>query len=124
MTHAPGQIKTAKGHAMRRFRPRPSRFALAGALILTLGRAAAAGSPLDGEYVCAYGCRATDANPTLVVHGKEADCMNEFGGLFRGKLLSATSVACFRQTGMLGGDGTTLTWTNGVIWKRHGPLRN
>jgi hypothetical protein len=98
--------------------------ALAAALILSLGRAAATGSPLDGEYVCAYGCRATDANPTLAVHGDEADCTNEFGGLFRGKLLSETAVACFRQTGVLGHDGITLKWSNGVIWKRHGPLGN
>jgi hypothetical protein len=92
------------------------------ALAASLG-AAAAGSPLDGEYVCAYGCRATDANPTLAVHGDEVDCMNEYGGLFRGKLLSRTSVGCFRQTGRLGRDGMTLTWTNGTIWKRHGPAR-
>jgi hypothetical protein len=98
--------------------------ALAAASILPLGAAAAAGSPLEGEYVCAYGCRATDANPTLAVHGKEADCTNEFGGLFTGELLSPTTVACFRQTGVLDRDGTTLTWSNGVIWKRHGPLRN
>jgi hypothetical protein len=97
---------------------------IAAALILLLSRAAAAASPLDGEYVCAYGCRATDANPTLAVHGDEVDCMNEFGGVFKGKLLSQASVACFRQTGVLGRDRATLTWTNGVIWKRHGPLRN
>ncbi len=102
----------------------PSRFVLAAALIVSLGGAAAAGSPLDGEYVCAYGCRASDANPTLAVHGDEVDCVNEFGGLFRGRLLSQTSVGCFHQTGRLGRDGTTLTWSNGVIWKRHGPLRN
>ena len=87
--------------------------ALAAALILSLSRAAAAGSPLEGEYVCAYGCRATDANPTLAVHGDEVDCMNEYGGLFRGKLLSPTSVGCFRQTGRLGRDGMTLKWSNG-----------
>jgi hypothetical protein len=97
--------------------------ALAVALILSLSRAAMAGSPLEGEYVCAYGCRATDANPSLTVHNDEVDCMNEFGGLFRGKLLSPTSVGCFHQTGRLGRDGTTLTWSNGVIWRRHGPLR-
>lgn len=102
----------------------PRRSTLAAALILSLSRTAAAGSPLEGEYVCAYGCRATDANPTLAVHGDEVDCMNEFGGLFRGKLLSQTSLACFGQTGVLARDRTTLTWTNGVIWMRHGPPRN
>jgi hypothetical protein len=101
----------------------PAPVLIAAALILLLGQAAAA-APLDGEYVCAYGCRASDANPTLAVHGYEVDCMNEFGGVFKGKRLSHTSVACFRQTGVLGRDGITLKWTNGVIWKRHGPLRD
>jgi hypothetical protein len=105
-------------------RPRALGCALVAALVLSVGRAAAAASPPDGEYVCAYGCRATDANPTLAVHGEEVDCMNEFGGLFRGKLLSPTAVACFRQTGALDPDGTTLRWSNGVIWKRHGPLQD
>ena len=102
----------------------PAHLVIASALILLLGCGAAAASPLDGEYVCAYGCRASDANPTLAVHGDAVDCMNEFGGVFRGKLLSRTSLACLRQTGVLGNDGITLKWTNGVIWKRHGPPRN
>jgi hypothetical protein len=101
----------------------PVRMLIAAALILSLSRVAAA-APLDGEYVCAYGCRASDANPTLAVHGDAVDCMNEFGGVFKGKLLNQTSVACFRQTGVLGRDGITLKWTNGMIWKRHGPLRD
>jgi hypothetical protein len=123
MTLAHAKIATAKANAMKRPRPCPARPALAAALILSLSRAAAAGSLLEGEYVCAYGCRTTDANPTLAVHGHEVDCMNEYGGLFRGKLLSRTSVGCFRQTGRLDRDGMTLTWTNGTIWKRHGPAR-
>jgi hypothetical protein len=123
VTLARAQMKMAKGDGMRQLRLCPSRSALAAALILSLSRAAAAGSPLDGEYVCAYGCRMTDANPTLAVQGEEVDCMNEFGGLFRGRLLSQTAVACFRQTGVLQRDGATLKWSNGVIWRRHGPLR-
>jgi len=76
-------------------------------------------SPLTGDYVCAYGCRLTDANPSLEVKGGEAICVNEYGGLFRGQVLSAESVACFRKTGRLSPDGSTLTWSDGVIWRRH-----
>ena len=37
-----------------------------------------------GDYVCAYGCRPTDANPRIEVDGGEARCWNELGGLFVG----------------------------------------
>ena len=78
-------------------------------------------SRLTGDYVCAYGCRLTDANPSIEVKGGEVDCVNEYGGLFQGKLLGADGVACFRKTGRLSADGVTITWSDGVIWKRHGP---
>jgi hypothetical protein len=45
--------------------------------------------------------------------------MNEFGGLFRGRVLSATSVSCFNKVGVLASDGVTLNWSDGVVWKRH-----
>jgi len=79
---------------------------------------AKAASALDGEYVCVYGCRPTDANPTVSVRGDEADCVDELGGLFKGQRLSENAVSCFRQTGVLGPDGQTITWSNGVIWRR------
>jgi hypothetical protein len=97
---------------------RPFGVALAAALVASPASAQDA-SPLTGDYVCAYGCRLTDANPSIAIHGDDADCMNEFGGLYRGKLLSPTTIACFRKTGALGADGVTLTWSDGVIWKRH-----
>jgi ABC-type oligopeptide transport system substrate-binding subunit len=95
------------------------------ALALTFGAAIAAptaaqaASPLTGDYVCAYGCRLTDANPGIAVKGDEADCVNELGGLFRGQVLGADAVACFRKIGRLSPDGLTLTWSDGVIWRRH-----
>ena len=46
--------------------------------------------------------------------------MNEYGGLFRGKPIGADGVACFHKTGRLSADGVTITWSDGVIWKRHG----
>jgi hypothetical protein len=78
-------------------------------------------SRLTGDYVCAYGCRLTDANPSIEVKGGEVDCVNEYGGLFQGKLLGADGVACFHKTGRVSADGVTITWSDGVIWKRHGP---
>jgi hypothetical protein len=78
-------------------------------------------SRLTGDYVCAYGCRPTDVNPSIEVKGGEANCMNEYGGLFHGKALGADVVVCFRKTGRLSADGLKITWSDGVIWKRHGP---
>ena len=74
---------------------------------------------LAGDYVCAYGCRLTDANPSIQIDGDVADCVNEFGGLFRGKVIGPGAVACFRKTGQLSRDGLTLVWDDGVVWKRH-----
>ena len=78
-------------------------------------------SRLTGDYVCAYGCRLTDANPSIGVKGSEVDCVNEYGGLFQGKRIGADGVACFHKTGRLSADGVTIIWSDGVIWKRHGP---
>ena len=78
-------------------------------------------SRLTGDYVCAYGCRLTDANPSIEVKGGEVDCVNEYGGLFQGKPIGADGVACFHKTGRLSADGVTIIWSDGVIWKRHGP---
>jgi len=76
-------------------------------------------APLVGDYVCQYGCRLTDANPSVQIDGADAACMNEFGGLFRGKVLGPGAVACFRKIGRLSPDGLTLVWDDGVVWKRH-----
>ena len=78
-------------------------------------------SRLTGDYVCAYGCRLTDANPSIRVKDAEVDCVNEYGGLFQGKLIGPNGVACFHKTGRLSADGVTIIWSDGVIWKRHGP---
>jgi hypothetical protein len=78
-------------------------------------------SRLTGDYVCATGCRLTDANLSIAVKGGEADCVNEYGGLFQGKTIGDDGVACFRKTGRLSADGLKITWSDGVIWKRHGP---
>jgi hypothetical protein len=78
-------------------------------------------SRLTGDYVCAYGCRLTDANPSIRVKDGEVDCVNEYGGLFQGKLIGPNGVACFHKTGRLSADGVTIIWSDGVIWKRHGP---
>jgi hypothetical protein len=92
--------------------------------VLAIVIAQQAASPLSGEYVCAYGCRLTDANPALRIEGGVALCTNEFGGLFTGRLLGDGSIACFNKTGVFAPDGVTLNWSDGVIWKRRGPVRN
>lgn len=95
---------------------------LAFALNVNLAPPAAAQSisRLTGDYVCAYGCRSTDVNPDIEVKGGEADCMNEYGGLFQGETVGPDVVNCFNKTGRLSSDGLTITWSDGVIWKRHG----
>ena len=50
---------------------------------------------LSGDYVCTFGCRLTDATPGVAIDGAAAICMNEFGGLSRGRVLSETSISCF-----------------------------
>jgi hypothetical protein len=89
------------------------------ALAASVSGAAQTASPLPGDFVCTYGCRLTDANPSVAIDGVAALCMNEFGGLFRGRVLSETSISCFNKTGVLASDGVTLNWSDGVVWKRH-----
>jgi len=94
---------------------------------LALGLGAAVASPAAsqslsrGDYVCAYGCRLTDANPSISVKGGKVDCVNEYGGLFHRKSIGADGVSCFNKTGRESADGVTITWSDGVIRKRHGP---
>ena len=80
--------------------------------------AAAAEASIAGEYHCRSGCRLTDAAPHVEIVGSVAKCMNELGGTFSGKVLSATSIACFNKTGTLSKDGKTIEWSDGVIWAR------
>ncbi|MGD0722844.1 MAG: hypothetical protein ABR970_17560 [Roseiarcus sp.] len=89
------------------------------ALIAGLGPARADGAAsIAGVYRCVYGCRMTDVDPGIEINGDAADCMNELGGLFRGRLLAADSIACFNKLGALSNDRTTIRWTDGVVWKR------
>lgn len=76
-------------------------------------------APLTGDYLCVYGCRLTDVNPSIAVEGERADCMNELGGMFHGRVLGPNALACFKKTGSLAPDGVTLTWSDGVVWRRH-----
>jgi hypothetical protein len=75
-------------------------------------------SSLSGEYECAYGCRLTDAAPTLAIDGDVAICTNELGGLFRGRLRPDGSIACFNKIGRPQGDGKTIVWDGGVVWRK------
>jgi hypothetical protein len=76
------------------------------------------GASFSGDYVCAYGCRLTDASPSVEIDGDAAICMNELGGVYRGRLLTENSIACFNKVGTLSSDGTTIHWDDGVVWKR------
>jgi hypothetical protein len=87
-------------------------------LALGLPALAQDGASLSGDYRCAYGCRLTDANPSLEIRGDEAACMNEYGGLYRGRLFADGSLHCFNKIGRLQSDGRTIRWSDGVIWTR------
>src|ERR1700691_933353 len=88
-------------------------------LLAPIRQAAAQGAgAMTADYVCTYACRLTDAAPGVQIEGDAAACMNEFGGLFRGRVLSADSIFCFNKVGKLLSDGKTLRWDDGVIWTR------
>jgi hypothetical protein len=103
---------------MRNGRVGPASF-IAGLVLCPLTLAHGAG-PLSGDYACIYGCRLTDAPPSIAVDGDNATCTNEYGGLFHGRLLADNVLSCFNKTGRLLGDGKTIRWDDGVIWKRLG----
>ena len=77
--------------------------------------ASAAEAAIAGEYRCKAFCRLTDAAPSVE---SVAKCMNELGGTFSGRVLSANSIACFNKTGTLSKDGKTIEWSDGVVWAR------
>ena len=94
-------------------------FLIALLLVVHLRPAAAQGAgAMSGDYVCTYGCRLTDAAPSVQIDGDAAVCVNEFGGLFRGRALTENSISCFNKIGALLSDGKTLRWSDGVIWTR------
>jgi hypothetical protein len=101
------------------FRKIPPHFIIAASLIAPVSPAIAedAGS-IAGVYVCQYGCRVTDAYPSVEINGNDAACMNELGGIYHGRLLTSRSISCFKTVGALSADGKTIVWDNGVVWKR------
>ena len=103
---------------MRATRPLRTR-ALAALLTLLAGPPAARADGLTGDYVCSYGCRATDAAPRIEIAAGAARCWNELGGLFFGAFHSPDEIACFGKTGRVAADGRTIRWSDGVIWIRH-----
>ena len=78
---------------------------IASAHMLSADQAEAADMSIAGEYRCKSGCRLTDAAPSVEIVGAVAKCMNELGGTFSGKALSAKTIACFNKTGTLSEDG-------------------
>ncbi|MCW6508901.1 hypothetical protein [Lichenifustis flavocetrariae] len=74
--------------------------------------------PIAGDYLCASGCRLTDAPPSVEIIGQDAHCMSELGGIYYGRLLTDRSVYCFNKTGVLSDDGTRILWSDGAIWRR------
>jgi hypothetical protein len=91
------------------------------ALLLTIAEvslAMAQSATMSGEYECTYGCRVTDAAPTLAIDGEVAICTNELGGLFRGKLQRDGSIACFNKIGKPQSDGRTIVWDGGIVWRK------
>jgi hypothetical protein len=81
--------------------------------------AAAAAAPPAADYVCAYGCRATDANPRLEIRGDVARCWNELGGVYIGEFRPPDTLACFHKTGRILDGGARIEWSDGVVWRRH-----
>jgi hypothetical protein len=73
---------------------------------------------MSGNYECTFGCRLTDAAPSIEIDGDEARCINELGGLFHGRVLGRSSLFCFNKIGRLSEDGTIIRWADGVIWRR------
>jgi hypothetical protein len=88
-------------------------------LIVSIGAATAANEvSIAGNYTCDWGCRVTDAAPSIEIQGNVASCTNELGGLFVGRALTKKSVSCFNKVGRLSDDGNIIRWDDGVIWKR------
>jgi len=87
-------------------------------LLLAADPSVAQTAPPAADYVCAYGCRPTDANPRLEIEGDQARCWNELGGLYVGEFRPPDSIACFRKTGRILDGGARIVWSDGVLWRR------
>jgi len=98
---------------------RPGPRALAALLGILASAPAAFADALTGDYVCSFGCRATDAPPRIEIEAGLARCWNEIGGLFVGEFHPPDEIVCFRKTGRVDPDGRTIRWSDGVIWIRH-----
>lgn len=91
---------------------------LVGVLFVLASPCFAQVAPPSADYVCAYGCRQTDANPRLEIQGTVARCWNEFGGVYVGEFNPPDSVSCFRKTGRIISGGARIEWSDGVLWRR------
>jgi hypothetical protein len=88
-------------------------------LLIAAGSAVAQGADaMSGEYMCSYGCRVTDAAPSVKIDREAAICTNELGGIFYGRVLTETSITCFNKTGALSPDRKTIRWDGGMVWTR------
>jgi hypothetical protein len=88
-------------------------------LLLAAEPTAAETAPPAADYVCSYGCRATDANPRLEIEGGVARCWNELGGLYVGEFHPPDGLSCFHKTGRILDGGARIEWSDGVLWRRH-----
>ena len=88
------------------------------ALFAAAARASAQGATASSQYECTYGCRLTDAAPTLTIEGDAAICTNELGGVFYGRLVNAKTIFCFNKLGVISPDGKTIRWDGGVVWTK------
>ena len=86
---------------------------------LAAGLAAAQTAPPAADYVCVYGCRATDASPRLEIEGGVARCWSELGGLYVGEYHPPDGVSCFHKAGRILDGGARIEWSDGVRWQRH-----
>ena len=87
-------------------------------LLIVAGSTVVEAATPSADYVCAYGCRVTDANPRLEIEGGVARCWNELGGLYVGEFWPPDRLACFHKTGRLLEGGARIEWSDGVLWRR------
>ena len=73
---------------------------------------------IAGRWVCDRLCAIWDSTASITIDGEYAVCKDERGDVSRGHLLTGQSVRCFDVVGQLTGDGETINWTNGKIWRR------
>jgi hypothetical protein len=96
----------------------PRKFFLAPLLFLAASPGFAESALPAADYVCAFGCRQTDANPRLEIEGTVARCWNEIGGLYVGEFHSPDRISCFHKVGRVVDNGARIEWSDGVLWRR------